>query len=52
MAHLYKFVDAASDWKKKVHLLEEVLINIAEKTQECAGFIREYTFRKFGGTLE
>jgi hypothetical protein len=35
MESLYLFVDIASDWNK-IQPLESVVIEIAEKTQECA----------------
>jgi hypothetical protein len=51
MESLYSFVDVAGDWKNKIQLLEHVIIEIAEKTEECAKFIEEYASRGLTGTL-
>jgi hypothetical protein len=51
MERLYSFVDVAGGWKSKIQLLENVIIDIAEKTQECAKFIEEYASRGFAGMI-
>jgi hypothetical protein len=51
MESLYSFVDVAGDWKDKIQLLENVIIEIAEKTEECAKFIEGYALRGLTGTL-
>jgi len=50
MESLYKFVDAAGEWKNKIQLVADVIIEIAEKTQECAIFIEEYASQGLAGT--
>jgi len=49
MERIYSFVDIAGDWKSKIRPLEDTMIKIAEKTQECAEFIQEYASRKLAG---
>jgi len=51
MESLYKFVDVAGEWKSKIQLVEDVVIEIAEKTQECAIFIEGFSSQGLAGTL-
>ena len=51
MERLYSFVDVAGEWKHKIQLLEDVIIEIAQKTEECANFIKGYVSLEFASTL-
>lgn len=51
MESLYTFVDVTDGWKDKIRLLENIIIEIAQKTKECAKFIEEYASRGLAGTL-
>jgi S-adenosylmethionine/arginine decarboxylase-like enzyme len=48
MAEVYSFVDDVQ-YLDKVKRLQEVVLEIAKQTVECAIFIREYTGRGFTG---
>lgn len=51
MEDLYSFVDVAGEWKNKIQLLENAIIEIAKKTRECAEFIEGYASRGLFGML-
>jgi hypothetical protein len=50
MIEVYDFVEDLENLPQKIKRLENIVVEIAKQTLECAIFIREYTGHGFSGT--